>query len=185
MWETLKNLRLLLSLFTTVVIGWNVYTQRKPPFRIEFKYILFHKAAFHQLINSWFESTTVSTWEKLIAAEQKKMVQFLPGSLLKFLWISAISIRLFSSLFLHPFFTPSYANMLSARHILKPRSEGLFPGLGAGRGGKDPGIGWSSAHNQKCQNRVCGETVCAFRLGPAFKRWNFASFCSVIATLSG
>ena len=36
-------------LVITVVIGCNVYTQRKLPFRIEFKYILFHEAAFHQL----------------------------------------------------------------------------------------------------------------------------------------
>ena len=40
---------------------------------------------------------------------------------------------LFSSLFLHPFFTSSYADMLSARHILQPRSQGFFPVLGAGR----------------------------------------------------
>ena len=70
MWGTLKNWRLLLSLFTTVVIGRNVYTQIKLLFRIEFKYILFHKPTFHQLINSWSENTTVSMWEKLIAAEQ-------------------------------------------------------------------------------------------------------------------
>ena len=51
-------------LVMTVVIGCNAYTQRKLPFRIEFKYILFHDAAFHQLVNSWPESTTVSTWGK-------------------------------------------------------------------------------------------------------------------------
>ena len=28
----------------------------------------------------------------------------------------------------------------------------------------------ASLHNQKCQNHDGGETVCAFRLGPAFKR---------------
>ena len=60
-----------------------MFTQRKLPFRIELKYILFLKPAFHQLINSWSENTTVSMWGKLIAAEQQKMVQFLPGSLLK------------------------------------------------------------------------------------------------------
>ena len=70
MWGTLKNWRLLLSLFTTVMIGRNVYTQRNLPFRIEFEYILFHKPALHQLINSWSENTTVSMWGKLIAAEQ-------------------------------------------------------------------------------------------------------------------
>ena len=40
----------------------------------------------------------------------------------------------------------------------------------------------ASLHNPKCQNRVCGETVCTFRLGPAFKRWNFEPFCSVKVT---
>ena len=38
MWGTLENMKLSLSLFTTVV-----FTQRKLPFKIEFKYILFHK----------------------------------------------------------------------------------------------------------------------------------------------
>ena len=57
-------------MFTTVVIGLNVYTQRKLHFRIEFKYILFQKPAFHRLINSWSENTAVSMWGKLIAAEQ-------------------------------------------------------------------------------------------------------------------
>ena len=61
---------------------------------------------------------------------------------------------------------------------------GPFPWLEGGAG-KGPGIGWSRAHltpgnpgcnklaslhNQKCQNRDCGDTVCAFRLGSAFKR---------------
>ena len=35
------------------------------------------------MINSWSVNTTVSNWGKLIAAEQQRMVQFLPGSLLK------------------------------------------------------------------------------------------------------
>ena len=47
-----------------VVIGSNVFTQRKLPFKIEFKYILFHKPAFHRLINSLSENTTVSAWGK-------------------------------------------------------------------------------------------------------------------------
>ena len=57
-------------LFTAVVIGWNVFTQRKLPFKIEFKYILFHKPAFQRLMNSSSEKATVSTWRKRIAAEQ-------------------------------------------------------------------------------------------------------------------
>ena len=67
---TLENWKLLLSLFTTAVIGSNVFTQRKLPFKIEFKYKLFHKPVFDLLINSSSENTTVSTWEKFIAAEQ-------------------------------------------------------------------------------------------------------------------
>ena len=47
-----------------------MFTQWKLPFRIELKYILFHKPPFHQLINSWSENKTVSMWGKLIAAEQ-------------------------------------------------------------------------------------------------------------------
>ena len=87
---------------------------------------------------------------------------------------------------------------LNLQRCSQPRSQGLFPGLGGGAG-KGPGIGWSRAHltpwnpgcnklvslhNQKCQNHNGGETVWAFRLRSAFKRWNFASFCSVIATSS-
>ena len=80
---TLENWKLLLSLFTTVVIGWNVFTRKKLLFKIEFKYILFsHKRAFHRLINSWSENTTVSIWGKRIAAEQQKMPQFLFRSFL-------------------------------------------------------------------------------------------------------
>ena len=71
-----------MSLFTIVMIGFNVLMPRvkkyshympvgrKLPLRIEFKYILFHKRAFHQLINSRPENTMVSMWGKLIAAEQ-------------------------------------------------------------------------------------------------------------------
>ena len=40
-------------LFRTVVIGCNVFTQRKLPFKIDFKYILFHKPAFPWLLNVW------------------------------------------------------------------------------------------------------------------------------------
>ena len=83
MWGTLKNWKLLLSLFTTVVIGSKIFTKRKLPFKKEFKYILFHKPAFYRLINSSSENTTVSTRGKRIAAEQQKMIQFLSGSLLK------------------------------------------------------------------------------------------------------
>ena len=64
MWRTLGNWKLLLSLFTSVVIGWNVFTQRKLPFKIELKYILFHKPALHRLINSSPENITASTWGK-------------------------------------------------------------------------------------------------------------------------
>ena len=56
------------------VIGGNIFTQRKLLFKIELnKYILFHKPAFHRLINSLSENKTVSTWG---------MLQFLSGSLL-------------------------------------------------------------------------------------------------------
>ena len=76
MWaETLETWKVLwLSLFTIVVIGWNVFTQRELPFKIEFKYILFHKPTFHRLINSSSENATVSTWGKRIAAELYKML---------------------------------------------------------------------------------------------------------------
>ena len=76
--------------------------------------------------------------------------------------------------------------MLTPLSCSSPTSfPGPFPWLGGGAG-KGLGIGWSRAHltpwkpgcnklaslhNQKCQNRVSGETVCAFRLGSAFKRW--------------
>jgi len=50
--------------------GLNVLIQRKLPFKIEFKYILFHKPAFHWLIHSPYENTTVSMWGKRIVAEQ-------------------------------------------------------------------------------------------------------------------
>ena len=42
---------LLLSLFTTAVIGWNVLTQRKVRFKIECEHISFHELAFHRLIH--------------------------------------------------------------------------------------------------------------------------------------
>ena len=77
MWRTLENWKLSLPLFTTTVIGWNVFTQRKLPFKIEFKYILFHRPAFDRLINVSSTHTTVSTWGKRIAAEQYKMLQYL------------------------------------------------------------------------------------------------------------
>ena len=102
-WSTIFILRKpLLSLNTTVImygevwkigrfyclclrlLWWNVLTQRKLPFKIEFKYVLFHKPAFHRLINSPFEKkTTVLMWGKRIAAEQQKIQQFLSGLLLK------------------------------------------------------------------------------------------------------
>ena len=48
------------------VIGGNIFTQRKLLFKIELnKYILFHKPAFHRLINSLSENKTVSTWGML------------------------------------------------------------------------------------------------------------------------
>ena len=70
MWGTLENWKLFLSLFTAVVIGLNVFTQRKLPFKIEFKYTLFYKPAFHRLIDSSSENITVSMWGKRIAEEQ-------------------------------------------------------------------------------------------------------------------
>ena len=51
--------------------GWlKCLHTKKTTFKIEFKYILFHKPAIHQLINSWSENRTVSMWGKRIAAEQ-------------------------------------------------------------------------------------------------------------------
>jgi len=47
----------------------NVLTQRKLPFKIELKYILFHKPSFHRLIHSTYENTTVLMWGKRIATE--------------------------------------------------------------------------------------------------------------------
>ena len=38
-------------------------------------------------------------------------------------------------------------------------------------------INWPGLHNRKLQNQDCGETVCAIRLGSAFNRCNFPSFC--------
>ena len=61
-----KNWKLILPLFMTVVIGWKVFTKRKLPFKIEFKYILFHKLAFHRLKNFSSKNTTVPTWRKYI-----------------------------------------------------------------------------------------------------------------------
>ena len=66
---TLENWTLLLSLSATVVIG-SVLAQRQVPSKIEIKYILFQKPAFHRLINSRYEIKTVSMWGKCIAAEQ-------------------------------------------------------------------------------------------------------------------
>ena len=82
---TLENWKLLLSLFTTVVIGSNVFTQRKLSFKIDFKPFLFYKSAFQRLINSSSENATVLLWGKRIATEQQKMPQLLSGSLLNIL----------------------------------------------------------------------------------------------------
>ena len=65
---TLENWTLLLSLSTTVI--GSVLAQRQVPSKIEIKYILFQKPAFHRLINSRYEIKTVSMWGKCIAAEQ-------------------------------------------------------------------------------------------------------------------
>ena len=46
------------------------FDTRKTTVKIEFKQILFHTPAFHQLINSPSENTTVSMWGKHVAAEQ-------------------------------------------------------------------------------------------------------------------
>ena len=54
MWGTLKNWRLLL--FTTCDWLKCLHT-KKTTFQIRVYYILFHKPAFHQLINSWSRKT--------------------------------------------------------------------------------------------------------------------------------
>ena len=63
---TLENWKLLLSLFTTIEIGLNVLTQRKLPFKIELKNILFHKPGFHRLIHSLYENTTIQCGESIL-----------------------------------------------------------------------------------------------------------------------
>ena len=50
-------------------------------FQIEFKYILFHKPAFHQLINYSSENTTVSTRKSVLPQNNRNLLQFLSGSL--------------------------------------------------------------------------------------------------------
>jgi len=68
MWGTLENWKLFVFVYDHC--DWlNVLTQRKLPFKIEFKYILFHKPAFHWVIHSLYENTTVSMWGKRIASE--------------------------------------------------------------------------------------------------------------------
>jgi len=91
-WSTIfLSAKSLLSLNTTVILHvcgehWKIgsfyclclqllwlvecFNTRKLPFKIEFKYILFHKPAFHWVIRSPYENTTVSMWGKRIAAEQ-------------------------------------------------------------------------------------------------------------------
>ena len=80
MWGTLENWKLLLSSFTTAVISWNLFTQRKLPFKIEFKYILFHKPAFQRLMNSSSENATI--------ASQFDSVVFEGNSVMKINWLS-------------------------------------------------------------------------------------------------
>ena len=69
---TLENWKLLLSLFTTVVIGWNVFTRRKLPFKIKFKYTLFHKPAFPWLTNASSENTLFQWIESVLPWNNRK-----------------------------------------------------------------------------------------------------------------
>ena len=85
MWWTLENWKLLLPLFTNVVIGWNVFTQRKLPcFKMELKYILFHKPAFHQLINFLSEnSQPFQCGKSVLPQSNKKCYSYLDHNLNK------------------------------------------------------------------------------------------------------
>ena len=66
MWGTLKKVEAFYCLCLRLLWFIEMFTHKNLPFRIEFKCILFHKPAFHQLINSWSENTTVSTWESIL-----------------------------------------------------------------------------------------------------------------------
>ena len=60
-------------LFETLVIGRNVLTQKYTLLKVEFKYIFFRKLPFRRFMR--------------IAPQQKKLLPFLPGSLLKYIYV--------------------------------------------------------------------------------------------------
>ena len=58
---------------------------------MEFKYIFFRKQPFCRFMHSLRKNENISMWGKRIAPQQKKLLPFLPGSLLKNGWITKIS----------------------------------------------------------------------------------------------
>ena len=53
------------------------------PLKVEFKYIFFRKQPFCRFMHSLRKNENISMWGKRIAPQQKKLLSFLPGSLLK------------------------------------------------------------------------------------------------------
>jgi len=71
MWGTLENWKLFVFVYDHC--DWlNVLTQRKLPFKIEFKYILFHKPAFHWVIHSLYENQLFQCGESVLPQKYRK-----------------------------------------------------------------------------------------------------------------
>ena len=52
------------------------------PLKVEFKYIFFRKQPFCKFMHSLRKNENISMWGKRVAPQQKKLLPFLPGSLL-------------------------------------------------------------------------------------------------------
>ena len=85
MWGTCKIVNFSWLLFSTLVIGQNLLTQKKHPFKVECKCILLRKLPSCRFMHSLCKNENIPTWGKHRCRITKEIAITLPGSSLNFL----------------------------------------------------------------------------------------------------
>ena len=86
MWGTCKIVNFSWLLFSTLVIGQNLLTQKKHPFKVDCKCILLRNRPSCRFTHSLCKNENIICGESTVAAYQNKLLSTLPGSLLNCLF---------------------------------------------------------------------------------------------------
>ena len=102
MWGTCKIVNFSWLLFSTLVIGQNLLTQKKHPFKVDCKCILLRNRPSCRFTHSLCKNENIICGESTVAAYQNKLLSTLPGSLLNCLFPLDVQneIQLLSGVFL-------------------------------------------------------------------------------------